>query len=70
VYSDGGRTITIKLTHYLWSNGQPFTTRDIQFFFNLYKAGESKIATYVPGQFPDNISSIRLPRARRSLCST
>jgi peptide/nickel transport system substrate-binding protein len=58
VYSDGGRTVTIKLKHYLWSNGQPVTTRDIQFFFDMYKAGESKIATYVPGQFPDNITSI------------
>jgi len=58
VYSDGGRTVTIKLKHYLWSDGSPVTTRDIQFFFNLYKVGEPKIATYVPGQFPDNIRSI------------
>jgi peptide/nickel transport system substrate-binding protein len=61
VYSDGGRTVAIRLKHYLWSTGQPVTTRDIQFFFDLYKAGESKIATYVPGQFPDNISSIDYP---------
>ena len=58
VYSDGGRTVTITLKHYLWSNGRPVTTRDIEFFFNLYKVGEPKIATYVPGQFPDNITSI------------
>jgi peptide/nickel transport system substrate-binding protein len=57
-YSDRGRTVTVKLRHYLWSDGSPVTTRDIQFFFNLYKVGEPKIATYVPGQFPDNIVSI------------
>jgi len=26
-----------QLKHYLWSDGSPVTTRDIQFFFNLYK---------------------------------
>ncbi len=63
VYSDGDRTITIKLRHYVWSDGKPVTTRDIQFFFNIYKAGESKIATYVPGEFPDNITRVDYPSA-------
>ena len=63
VYSDGDRTITIKLRHYVWSDGEPVTTRDIQFFFNIYKAGESKIATYVPGEFPDNITRVDYPSA-------
>jgi peptide/nickel transport system substrate-binding protein len=58
VYSDGGRTITIKLRHYMWSDGVPVTTRDIEFFFNLYKVGEPKIGTYVQGEFPGNITSI------------
>lgn len=61
VYSDHDRTITITLKHFTWSDGQPVTTRDIQFFFNLYTAGESKIATYVPGEFPGNIASIDYP---------
>lgn len=61
VFSDHDLTITITLKHWEWSNGQPVTTRDIEFFFNLYRAGESKIATYVPGEFPDNIASVDYP---------
>jgi peptide/nickel transport system substrate-binding protein len=63
VYSDHDQTITITLKHFKWSNGQPVTTRDVEFFFNLYKAGESKIGTYVPGEFPGNIASIDYPNA-------
>ncbi len=63
VYSDHDQTITITLKHFKWSNGQPVTTRDIEFFFNLYRAGESKIGTYVPGEFPGNIASIDYPSA-------
>lgn len=58
VYSNGGKTITITLKHYMWSDGLPVTTRDIEFFFNLYRVGEPKIGTYVQGEFPGNIASI------------
>jgi peptide/nickel transport system substrate-binding protein len=61
VYSDHDLTITITLKHWKWSNGQLVTTRDIQFFFDIYKAGESKIGTYVPGEFPDNIATVDYP---------
>ena len=64
VYSDGGKTVTITLKSYHWSNGQPVTTRDIQFFFNLYKVGEPKIGTYVRGEFPENISSVTYKSAK------
>ncbi len=57
-YSDNDLTVTIKLKHYLWSDGTPVTTRDMQFAINLYKAGKADIATYVPGDFPDNVSSV------------
>ena len=50
----------------MWSDGKPVTTHDIQFFFNIYKAGESKIATYVPGEFPDNITRVDYPSATTS----
>lgn len=58
VWSNNDTTVTIRLKHYLWSDGQPVTTRDVQFFFNLYKAGKSNIATYIPGDIPDNIKSV------------
>ncbi len=58
VYSNHDTTVTIRLKHYLWSDGTPVTTADIRFFFELYKAGKSNIGTYVPGEIPDNIRSV------------
>lgn len=61
VYSDGGRTVTVVLKHYKWSDGQPVTSRDVQFFMNLVKAEKSNWGGYVPGFFPDNILSTDTP---------
>ncbi len=58
VWSNNDTVVTIRLKHYLWSDGQPVTTRDVRFFFNLYKANKSNIATYIPGDMPDNVKSI------------
>ncbi|MHB1931194.1 MAG: ABC transporter substrate-binding protein, partial [Acidimicrobiales bacterium] len=57
VFSNGGRTVTITLKHWTWSEGKPVTTRDVQFYFNLLKAGKASYANYVPGRFPDNVVS-------------
>ncbi len=57
VYSNGGRTVTITLKHYLWSNGQPVTTRDVEFDFNLIRAAKTLWGPYHPGNFPDNLVS-------------
>ncbi|MST31301.1 hypothetical protein GHK86_00955 [Acidimicrobiaceae bacterium USS-CC1] len=58
VFSDHDRTITIRLKPRTWSDGKPVTTRDVQFALDLLKAGESRVATYTPGQFPDNVASV------------
>lgn len=58
VYSDHDTTITIRLKHFRWSDGEPVTTSDVRFALELYKAGEDQIASYVPGEFPDNVTSI------------
>lgn len=57
VYSNNNQSVTVTLKPYKWSDGQSLTTRDVQFFWNLYKANKAEIATYVPGNFPDNVSS-------------
>lgn len=58
VWSDHDRTITIRLKHYRWSDGDPVTTRDIEFWWNLYRYNKSAIGTYIPGDLPDNVASI------------
>jgi peptide/nickel transport system substrate-binding protein len=59
VISNGGRTFTITLNpKYKWSNGQPLTSNDVLFDFDMYKAAIAESpandALYVPGQFPAN----------------
>jgi peptide/nickel transport system substrate-binding protein len=63
VYSDGNKTVTIKLKHYMWSNGQPVTSRDVEFWINLLKANKTDYGPYAPGGFPDNLTSESYPNA-------
>jgi peptide/nickel transport system substrate-binding protein len=60
VTSSGGKTIaTIRLKPYRWSDGQPVTSRDVQFWINLLKADKDGFWGYEPGEFPDNLSSFK-----------
>jgi peptide/nickel transport system substrate-binding protein len=61
VWSDHNQTVTIRLKHYRWSDGTPVTSRDLEFFLNLVRAGKSQDAWYVPGELPDNIRSASYP---------
>jgi peptide/nickel transport system substrate-binding protein len=63
VFSNGGKTVTMTLKKYEWSDGKPVTSRDVLFFINLLKAQGSNWAAYVPGGFPSNITSATAPNA-------
>ena len=58
VFSNGNKTVTIKMKNWKWSDGQPITTRDVEFWINMLKANKSSYANYVPGYLPDNIASV------------
>jgi peptide/nickel transport system substrate-binding protein len=62
-YSDGNRTVTIRLKDYKWSDGVPVTSRDVEFWINLLKAGKDNYANYTPGDFPDNVASMSVPNS-------
>ena len=57
VYSDGNRVVTITLKHYVWSDGETVTARDVGFWINMLKANKADWASYVPRGFPDNVAS-------------
>jgi peptide/nickel transport system substrate-binding protein len=63
VWSDHDQTVTIKLKHWKWSDGTPVTSRDVQFFFNLLKAGKDQDSWYVPGALPDDVKTFSYPNA-------
>ena len=69
VYSDGNRVVTITLKHYLWSDGEAVSARDVIFWINLLKADPDDWASYVPGGFPDNVKKATALSAT-TLCLT
>jgi peptide/nickel transport system substrate-binding protein len=64
VFSNGGKTVTIKLNAWKYSNGEPITARDLVFWMNVIKADPAtEWCGYAPGYFPDNVSSYSAPNS-------
>jgi peptide/nickel transport system substrate-binding protein len=62
VTSNGGKTYTIKLNAYKWSDGEAVTARDLVFWMNVLKASPAtEWCGYAPGYFPDNVVSYSAP---------
>jgi len=66
-FSNGDKTMTITVKPWKWSNGQTVTSKDVLFTFDVIKAAikqsPANWAPYVPGYFPDIISSMSTPNA-------
>jgi len=59
VYSDGDRAVTVTMKKgFTWSDGVPVTNTDVKFFFELLSAGKADDGAYIPGELPDNVTSI------------
>lgn len=56
-WSSDGKTVTVTLKNYTWSNGKPVTAQDVQFWQNMITANKANWAAYVPGSYPDNVVS-------------
>jgi len=64
VYSNGDRTVSVTLRPAKWSDGQPVTARDVEFFVNLVRAYGTSWAYSASGEFPSNVSSMTLQGSR------
>ncbi len=65
VFSDGDKTVTIKLSPWKWSDGETVTSRDLVFWMNVLKAGPStEWCGYLPGYFPGNVTSYSAPNPK------
>jgi len=60
-YSNGDQTITVVLKPWEWSDGQPITSRDFTFTYNLIKSMGQNWSGYLPGLFPDDVKSVTAP---------
>ena len=63
VYGNGDKQVTLHLKDWNWSDGQPITSRDFTFVYNLLKANASNWNGYVAGLFPDDVSKVTTPDA-------
>jgi peptide/nickel transport system substrate-binding protein len=57
IYSPNGKTITINLKSWKWSDGSTVDAKDLIFDLNLTEAEKANYAGYTPGLLPDNIAS-------------
>ncbi|HEX4221125.1 MAG TPA: ABC transporter substrate-binding protein, partial [Pseudonocardiaceae bacterium] len=54
-----GNKVVINLKNYTWSNGEKVSPTDVEFFMNMLFTEKKKFAWYVPGEFPDNVTSVQ-----------
>ena len=56
-YSADGKTVTITMKGWKWSNGEAVDASDVVFWLNMMKAEPNNYYGYVPGLLPDNLAS-------------
>lgn len=59
VFSNGGKTVTMKLKHFVWSTGTPVTARDDVFWMNLVMNEKTNYAGYVPGGWMTHVAGYK-----------
>jgi peptide/nickel transport system substrate-binding protein len=56
-FSSDGKTVTVTLKPYKWSNGETVNASDVMFWMNMLSVEKLNWGGYVPNYFPDNLSS-------------
>jgi peptide/nickel transport system substrate-binding protein len=56
VYSADGKTVTIQLKGWKWSDGETVGANDVIFWLNMMKAEPSQYYGYTPGLLPGNLA--------------
>lgn len=56
-WSADGRTVTVRLKPWKWSNGEPICADNVLFWVNMMVVKGPRYGKYVPGYFPDNLLS-------------
>ncbi len=59
VYSANGKTVTITMKGWKWSDGETVDAADVIFWLNMMKAEPNNYYGYVPGLLPDNLASYK-----------
>jgi peptide/nickel transport system substrate-binding protein len=57
VYSNGGKTVTVTMKGWKWSNGEPVDANSVLFYLHLAMGNKANWYAYAPGLLPDNVTS-------------
>jgi peptide/nickel transport system substrate-binding protein len=60
-FSNGNKTITVDLKHYVWSTGAPVTARDLVFWMNIMLNNKTNYSNYYPGGWMTHVVSYSAP---------
>jgi len=69
-WSADGKTATITLKSYKWSNGETVTADDVLFWINMDLVEKLNNGQYSPGELPDNVVSATAPNANTVVITT
>jgi peptide/nickel transport system substrate-binding protein len=56
-WSRDGRSVTVTLKSWTWSNGEPICADNVMFWVNMMVVKGSRYGGYTPGYLPDNLTS-------------
>ena len=56
-WSDDGRSVTVTLKSWKWSNGETICADNVMFWVNMMVVKGARYGSYSPGYFPDNLTS-------------
>src|SRR6185437_12659957 len=59
VYSNGGKTVTVTMKGWKWSNGESVDANSLIFYMNMVEAEKANWYATTPGLLPDNVTSYK-----------
>ena len=59
VYSNGGKTVTVPMKGWKWSNGEAVDAKSLIFYMNMVEAEKANWYATTPGLLPDNVTSYK-----------
>src|SRR5579875_605650 len=59
VYSNGGKTVTVTMKGWKWSDGESVDAQDVVFYMNMVEAEKANWYAYSKGLLPDNVVSYK-----------
>ena len=62
-YTNGGKTVTVTMKGWKWSNGESVDASSLMFYMNMVEAEQANWYATTPGLLPDNVKSYKATSA-------